>query len=84
VMRFQNIINYVEFVVLTAVVMKIVIFSDIALYSPYMNRRLWETYHGFLLGWFSTLKMEMIRSSEMSNHMRTTQRYIQENDNFYY
>jgi hypothetical protein len=36
---------------------------------------------GFLLGWFSTLKMEMIVSSEMSVHIRTTRRYIPEDGN---
>jgi hypothetical protein len=35
-----------------------------------------------LLGWFSTLKMEVIRSSEMWVHIRTTLRYISEYDNF--
>jgi hypothetical protein len=34
-----------------------------------------------LLGIFSNLKMEMIRSSETSVHIRTTQRYITEDGN---
>jgi hypothetical protein len=34
----------------------------------------------FLLGWFSTLKMEAIRSSKTSVHIHTTQRYIPEDD----
>jgi hypothetical protein len=36
---------------------------------------------GFLLVWFSTLKMEVIRSSETSVHMRNTKRHIPEDDN---
>jgi hypothetical protein len=38
---------------------------------------------GFLLGWFSTLKMEVIRSSETSVHIRITRRYIPENGNIH-
>jgi hypothetical protein len=36
---------------------------------------------GFLLGWFSTLKMDVILSSETSVHIRTTLRYIIEDGN---
>jgi hypothetical protein len=35
----------------------------------------------FLLGWFSTLKMEVISFSETSGHIRTTRRYIPEEGN---
>jgi hypothetical protein len=35
----------------------------------------------FLLGWFSTLKTEVIISSETSIHKRTTRLYIPEDDN---
>jgi hypothetical protein len=38
---------------------------------------------GFLLGWFSTLKMEAIRSSETSVSIWTTQRHIPEDDNIH-
>jgi hypothetical protein len=38
---------------------------------------------GFLLGWFSTLKMKMISYSETSVHIRTTQRYISEGGNIH-
>jgi hypothetical protein len=38
---------------------------------------------GFLLGWVSTLKMELIRSSETSVHIRTTRRYIPEGGNIH-
>jgi hypothetical protein len=31
---------------------------------------------GFLLDWFSTLKIEVISSSETPIHIRTTRRYI--------
>jgi hypothetical protein len=37
---------------------------------------------GFLLGWISTVKMEVIRSSETSVHMPNSRRYIKENGNF--
>jgi hypothetical protein len=51
--------------------------------SPYVNRRFERTcslsshllHTRFLPGWFSTLKMEVIRSSEASVHTRTKQRY---------
>jgi hypothetical protein len=33
---------------------------------------------GFLIGWFSSMKMEMIYSSETSFHIWTTRRYIPE------
>jgi hypothetical protein len=36
---------------------------------------------GFLLSWFSTLKMEVIPSSETSVNIRTTQSYIPEDGN---
>jgi hypothetical protein len=38
---------------------------------------------GFLLGCFSTLKMEVIRSSETSINIRTTPRYILEDGNIH-
>jgi hypothetical protein len=38
--------------------------------------------HGFFFSSFSTLKMEVIRSSEMSVHIWTTWCYIPEDDNF--
>jgi hypothetical protein len=38
---------------------------------------------GFLLRWFSTLKMELIDSSETSVHIRTTRSYIPEDGNIY-
>jgi hypothetical protein len=55
------------------------IFWDIAPCSPdYL------LHSGFLLGRFSTLKMEVIRSSETPVHMQTTRRYtsIPENGNY--
>jgi hypothetical protein len=39
---------------------------------------------GFLLGWFSTLKLEVIRYSETLVNMRTTRRCIPEDGNFSY
>jgi hypothetical protein len=38
----------------------------------------------FLLGWYWTLKMEVIRSSETSVHIRSTRRYIPEDGNFHF
>jgi hypothetical protein len=38
---------------------------------------------GFLLGWFSTLKMEVIYSSETLVHIRNTRCCIPEDGNFY-
>jgi hypothetical protein len=35
---------------------------------------------GFMFGWFSALKLEVIRSSETSVHIRNTQRYIPEDE----
>jgi hypothetical protein len=37
----------------------------------------------FLLGWFSNLKMEGIRFSETTAHIRTIRRYIPEDGNFH-
>jgi hypothetical protein len=37
---------------------------------------------GFLLGWFSTLKMEVLRSPE-TFHIRTTRRYTSQDGNFH-
>jgi hypothetical protein len=51
-------LHYVGFEVLTVVVTKLAIFWDIASCNPYVNRRLRVG-----LGWFYTLKMEVIRSS---------------------
>jgi hypothetical protein len=39
---------------------------------------------GFLLGRFSAMKMEVIRYSETSVHIQTTQRYILDDCNFNY
>jgi hypothetical protein len=36
---------------------------------------------GFLLGYFSTLKMQVIQTSETSVHIRTTWNYIPEDGN---
>jgi hypothetical protein len=87
--------HYVAFEVITAVVMKVAIFWDIAPCSPYMNQRFEGTYHhhlqsrnrprkkpGFLLAWFSTLKMGMILSCETLVHILTTKCYIPEDGNF--
>jgi hypothetical protein len=38
---------------------------------------------GFLLGWYSTHKMEVISSSETSVNIRTTRHYIQEDGNIH-
>jgi hypothetical protein len=38
---------------------------------------------GFLLGWFSTLKMEMLHSSETSVHIQSTQHHIPADGNFH-
>jgi hypothetical protein len=103
--NFMSILLTVGFEVLTAVVMNVAIFWDIALCSPYVYQRLGGTYHlqlqdrksagqetsvynvarllCFLLGWFSILKMEMIRSSEASVHIRTTRHYIPKYDNIH-
>jgi hypothetical protein len=64
----------------------VAIFWDISQCSPYLKQRFEGTYnldlqgshllYAFLLGWFSTLKMEVIRSSETKVHIWTTQRYI--------
>jgi hypothetical protein len=55
--------------------MNVAIFWDIA---PRPSHLL---HSGFLLGWFSNLKMEVIRSSETSVYIRATQRYIPEDGN---
>jgi hypothetical protein len=72
--------NVLGFKVLTAAVMNVAIFWDIAPSSPYVNRRFGEMYYlqqhladGFLLSYqFLALKMELIRSSETSVHIWTT------------
>jgi hypothetical protein len=75
--------------VLTAVVMNIVIFWNIAPCSPYVNRCFGGTYHSiFATRWFLVrliliLKIELIYSSETSVHIRTTRRYIPEYGNIY-
>jgi hypothetical protein len=44
----------------------------------------WHLLHaGFLFAWFSTLKMELVRSSATSVHIRSTQRYIAEDGNIH-
>jgi hypothetical protein len=78
--------SHVGFQVPTEVVMKSTIFWDITPCSQLkVNRRfggplLATCFHaGFLLGLFSTLKMEAICSSETSvDFQRTTRRYIPE------
>jgi hypothetical protein len=45
--------------------------------------RLTLQFAGFLLGCFSTLKMKVILFSETSAHIRTTRRYIPEDDTFH-
>jgi hypothetical protein len=61
----------------------IAIFWDIAPCNPYVNRR--RSSHllqpGSLLGLFSTVKMDVVRSSEKSVHIRTTRRYSREGGN---
>jgi hypothetical protein len=63
----------------TDILLKIAIFWDIAPCSLYMNHLL----SSFLIGCFLTLKMEVIRSSETSVHIRTTRCYIPEDGNFH-
>jgi hypothetical protein len=73
---------YVGFEVLTAVVMNVAIFCDIAPCRPYVPSHLLHA--GFLLSSFSTLKMEVIRSSETLVHIWTSRRYIQQDGNINY
>jgi hypothetical protein len=65
--------SYVGLKVFTAVVTNVSIFWDIALPSHLLHS-------DFLLGWFSTVKMEVIHSSETSVHIRTTRRYYTPED----
>jgi hypothetical protein len=84
--------------VLTAVIMNAAIFWDITPCSPYMNRRFGGTFNLYLqgrksvgkessakkiAGLISTLKIEVIRSSETSLHIRITLRYIPEDSNIH-
>jgi hypothetical protein len=79
----------VEFQVLTAIVMNVAISWAIEQCNPYVKRRLGGTYHlqlaarWFLARLFSTLKMEVMRSSETLVHIRTTRCSIPENGNIY-
>jgi hypothetical protein len=83
----------VGFEVLTEVVPNVAIFWDIAPSSLYVNRRFRGTYHLHLLGrksaqpssacWFLGRLIfnpedVVIRSSETSDHIQTTRRYIRE------
>jgi hypothetical protein len=76
---------------MTVVYLKNSLFWDVAPCKSCVNRRFGGTYHLHLQGgkirernpaWaaadFSALKMEAIRSSEMSVHIRSTQRHIPE------
>jgi hypothetical protein len=78
--------------VLTAVVMNVAIFWDMAPCSSYVNRRFGRTYHLHLQdkkqptknhpsAGRSTLYMGLIRSSETSVYIRITRRYIPEDGN---
>jgi hypothetical protein len=78
---------YLGFEVFTAVTMKNAVFRDVALCSSYVNRRSGGTYRlsllppahaGSSLAFFSTLKMEAMRSSETSVHTRSPLRHIAE------
>jgi hypothetical protein len=78
-----NKIRNVGLQVLTAIVMNIATFWDIAPCSPYVNRRFGQMFlpshllhAGSLLGSFSKQNMEVIFSSKTSLHIRATGRYI--------
>jgi hypothetical protein len=87
-------IKYVRFEIFTAVTMKNAVFWDVALCRSCVNRRFGGMYRlhlqgrkireqvaahtGSLLTDFSTLKMEVIRSSKTSVHTRSTRRHIPE------
>jgi hypothetical protein len=90
---------YVGLEVLTAVVMKVVIFWDITPCSPCMIQRFERTYQLYFQGrksdghllacWFLVrqifdLKMKLIRSYKTVIYFRTTRLYIPEDSNFLY
>jgi hypothetical protein len=47
------------------------------------NLKSYMLYSGFLLGWFPTMKLEVILSSETSVYIRTTWSYIREYENIF-
>jgi hypothetical protein len=77
-------VSFVRFEAFTAVTMKHVVFWDVALCRTWVNRHFGGTYlllqqaaHTCSpLADYSTLKMEEIRSSEMSVNPSSTQRHI--------
>jgi hypothetical protein len=91
-----NHFQFVEFEVLTAAVTNVAMLWDLAPCNSYVNRCFGITYHshlhlpnhlpntGSLLVSFSTLKMQVTRSSETSVHILTTQSYIPEDVNIPY
>jgi hypothetical protein len=72
--------QHLRFEVLTDIVMNVAIFWDTAQESREIY--LAPVAHFFFLGRFSTLKIEVICSSETSIHIRTTRQYIPENGIF--
>jgi hypothetical protein len=61
--------------------MNVAIFWDIASCNQYVATPSHLLHAGFLLVWFWTLKMEVIRSSQTSVQIQYTQRYIAEDGN---
>jgi hypothetical protein len=70
--------HIVGFEAFTAIVVNVATFWDIALCRPYTGSILPShlLHSRFLLGRFATMKMEVMRSSETSVHVRTTRHYI--------
>jgi hypothetical protein len=71
-------VKFVGFGVLTAVVMNVAIFWDIAPCSPYVNRRFGETYHLHIQGRKTAAKGTSEQQMASQKATQTSRRYIPE------